>query len=95
MGGGYIQIHGAFIMSCKLKGKDTGIENVPSHQKTLDLIGKEIKSLHLFVRTETYHSKFWMATTIMSIVILPILFLVLLLIFSLVFLHLSEKRKTS
>ena len=81
-------------MPCKLKGKETGIENIPSYQKTSDLIEKEIKPLHL-ARTETYHSNVWMATTIMSIVILPILFLVLLLIFSLVFLQISEKRKTS
>ena len=78
----------------KGKGKEMGIENIPSYQKTSDLIEKDIKPLHL-ARTETYHSSVWMATTIMPIGILPILFLVLLLIFSLVFLHISENRKTS
>ncbi|MBW1888563.1 MAG: hypothetical protein JRI52_09485 [Deltaproteobacteria bacterium] len=65
----------------------------------------EIEPLHL-ARTGTYHSTAWMATTIMSIVIdavgetklyleitpgLPILFLVILHIFSSIHLYIKKK----
>jgi len=38
---GIIQIYGTFIMSCKLKEKETGIENIQSYHKTSDLIEKK------------------------------------------------------
>ena len=124
----------------KGKGNETGIESVQSHQKTSDLIKKEIRYflrgskkpaiyfkipacgtesrenlkviyreielLHL-ARTKTYHSSDLMGTTIISIVIgavgktklnlgiipgLPILFLVILLISSLIPLYIKKKK---
>ena len=140
MGGIYSNLWSFYnVPKIKGKGNETGIESVQSHQKTSELIEKEIRHflrssetrdlfqdtrlwnriekesqvhyrgielLHL-ARTKTYHSSELMGTTIISIVIgavgktklnlgitpgLPILFLVILLISSLIPLYIKKKK---